>query len=128
MTRIFVRNKYMPNEGVSDATVEIDPPERGAAGPTLLSGVTNRWGTANLDTRALPNGRHLLRVTPAHTTADAVGPNTAAMPNPPARIYRSIDMQIELRGGIVSGLNIFPQQRINGTARTGGDPRVIVGL
>lgn len=127
MTRILVQNRYLANEGVTGATVAIDPPEAGA-GPPVISGVTNHRGLVSLNTTGLTNGRHLLRVTPAHTTADAVGPNSATMPNPPARIYRSIDIQIELRGGAVSGVNVLPQQRINGNARTGGTPRIIVEL
>lgn len=104
MTSISVRNKYLANEGVTGATVAIDPPEAGA-GPPVVSGVTNHRGLVNLNTTGLANGRHLLRVTPAHTTADAVGPNTASMPNPPARIYRSIDIQIALNTFLHAGVS-----------------------
>ncbi len=125
MTNILVRNRYLTNDRVSGAMVAIDPPP---VGPSAISGVTNRWGNINLNTTGLNDGAHTLRVTPAHTTADAVGPNTASMPVPPQRIFRSIDVRIRTIRGSVTGANVLARQINNGTARIGGNPRVIVEL
>ncbi|MGD9222547.1 MAG: N-acetylmuramoyl-L-alanine amidase [Desulfobacteraceae bacterium] len=125
MARILVRNRYLNNDRVAGAAVAIDPP---ATGPALISGVTNRWGNVNLNTADLTNGQHILRVTPAHTTAAAVGPATASIAVPPDRIFRSIDVSIHTTAGNVDGVSVLAPQQNNGTASLSGNPRVIVEL
>lgn len=125
MTRILIRNRFLPNDRVASANVAIDPP---TTGPVAISGTTNTHGIVSLNTTGLSNGQHILRVTPAHTTAAAVGPATASMPVPPDRIFRSIDVSIHTTTGNVDNVSVSASQVDNGVARLSGNPRVIVEL
>lgn len=125
MTRIQVRNRYRAAERVRGALVEVDPVE---VGPPVLSGTTNQWGNVDIDLAVLMNAVHTLRVTAPETTADVVGPGTAAMPVPPDRIFRTLDVSIRTSLGTVTAVNLLPQQRPNGSAALGGGASVLVDL
>ena len=113
MPRFTIRNKLITNDPVAGATVEIDFP---ATGPTLISGTTNRWGHVTLNTSSLSDGRHDVRVTPAHTSADPVGPATASNPVPPSRVFRTYTFSITLLRGAVTAVTA-PAGNTYGTAR-----------
>lgn len=118
MVQIQVRNRYLTWDGVAGATVSV----RG----TTLTGTTNRNGLVELDFSAVPDGRQVVEVRPAHSTTAEAGPATAETGATPARIYRELDVTVNVcRGRIVdAGAVCTP----NGSAGLRAHPRILVEL
>lgn len=130
MTWIKIRNRYLANDPVVGATVLIDPPPTNGAGAAAATGTTGRWGTVNINTAGLSNGQHVLRVTPANTTTDPVGPATANAAVPPDRIFRSIDINITVLQGNINNVAVSADQQDYGSAMLGNanTGRVVIDL
>ncbi len=127
MTWVRVGNLHMPNDPAVGATVGVYPITANAA--VLVSGATGRWGTVNLNLAAINNGAYVLRVTPANTTTADVGPEIASTGQIPARIFRSIDINIYITQHDITAANVAAAQIANGSASLGGaQARVIANL
>src|SRR5262245_60540482 len=101
--KITVRNKLLHSDPVVKATVEIT----GGAPPIApVTATTSKSGVVTVDLNALPDGIYNLRVTPADTSADPVGPATASLASPPARIFRTLNVTITVKGGTVPSASI----------------------
>ncbi|NOQ63114.1 MAG: hypothetical protein GQ582_01215 [Methyloprofundus sp.] len=127
MTWVKVGNLHMPNDPAIGATVGVYPITANAA--ALVSGNTGRWGTVNLNLTDINNGAYILRITPANTTTEGVGPAVASTGPIPARIFRSIDIIIYITQHDITDVNVTVAQMVNGSASRGGpEIRVIVNL
>lgn len=105
MATFTVQNRYLGNNRIGGATIEIDPPMAGIGNPAA-SGVTHQqWGTCTINLRppVITPGTHRVRVTAPHTHTQAVGPglvNTVGR----SRIYRLFEFNIVVNaaGGITA--------------------------
>jgi hypothetical protein len=114
-----VRSKLLHVENVSGATVTVL-----GSGPTAatVTAPTNAHGVATLNLTALPAGTYTLRVTPAQTTSDPVGPDIATTAPVPARIFRSLEATATVDAGRIKAASVLLAQRSNGTVSVGKDP------
>ncbi|MGA7502126.1 MAG: N-acetylmuramoyl-L-alanine amidase [Isosphaeraceae bacterium] len=122
---IKVRNRLKHTDNVSGATVSVSST---AAGGSSATGTTNASGIATLNLTGLTVGPFTLRVTPAHTTTDPVGPDIARTPPAPARIFRSLAAEVTLSMGRIATATVAPGQSSNGAVAVGSNPNLIVDL
>lgn len=119
--RIRVENRLINNDPVKTAQVVVDPV---VTGPPVAAGVTNNNGDLTLDISTVPDGPHTVVITPANTTADAVGPAIASTGVAPDRIFRSFSFTITVSSHAVSAVT---GQDANGIA-TFANGRISVRL
>lgn len=122
---IKVRNRLKHTDNISGATVSVSST---AAGGSSATGTTNASGIATLNLTGLTVGPFTLRVTPAHTTTDPVGPDIARTPPAPARIFRSLAAAVSLSMGRIATATVAPGQSSNGAVAVGSNPNLIVDL
>ena len=99
--KVTVRNRLLHADPVKSARVSINVP---AAAGTGVSGATNHHGVAALTTTGIPDGNWVLGVTPADTSADAVGPATASGSTTPDRIFRSLTVNVTTTKGKITAV------------------------
>ena len=93
-------------EPVAEATVEVvgvaaDPLDPAARRGQRGLPMTTRDGLVELDLGPVANGEVTVNVFPRHLENGPVGPDVAADPNPPDRIYRAVSFTARLADGAV---------------------------
>lgn len=88
-----VRNRIIRNDAVTDCDIEL------VSGANRAGGRTNASGNLRLDISGLPDGDYQFHVVPVNSSADPVGPAMAATAPSPARIWRTLDSTVTVRGG-----------------------------
>jgi N-acetylmuramoyl-L-alanine amidase len=116
--QITVRNKLLHSDKLDGAKIEIT----GGTPPVSVSATTNRSGSATVDLNALPDGTYNLRVTPTDTSSADVGPQTASMASPPARIFRTLNVTITVKAGTIPSASIPAADVRNGSVETPAHP------
>jgi len=123
--QVKVRNRLVHSDPVVGATLTVIGNNPNI---TPITATTNNQGIASLSLRSVDNSTCTLRVTPADTTGDPVGPAIAKIAPVPSRIFRSLEMSISVQNGKISAATVNAAQRNNGTVTLGTTPNAVVNL
>jgi N-acetyl-anhydromuramyl-L-alanine amidase AmpD len=102
MNQVKVINRVLNHENVSGASVVLQA-SRPARPLQPVSVATNPQGVALLPNN-LPDGNYALSITPLQTSTADVGPAIASGAAVPDRIYRSMNLTVLVRGGLIGGI------------------------
>jgi N-acetyl-anhydromuramyl-L-alanine amidase AmpD len=121
MPLVHVENRYCSDDPVVGAAVTFDNDPITATSPRTLAN-----GNVNIATSALTDGNHVLRITPAQTSNDSVGPQVAEnLPAGVRRMFRSLEVDIAIRKGQITSVSVPAGRQENGAAGAGLNPVMV---
>ena len=125
---VKVNNRWQLVETVSQATVIAGKPgPLPTSDPTLVERKTNVQGKAEFDVKELPDGKYKFTITPKDSWVGDVGPGVASG-HAPDRIYRILELDVEMRSGSVVSARVAKNYDSNGSVAVVGGKELRVTL
>ena len=125
---VKVNNRWRLAESVAKATVTAGKPgPLPNSPPTLVDKTTNAQGKAEFDVKDLADGKYKFTIIPKDSWIGDVGPNVASG-SVPERIFRILELDVEIRAGVIVSARVAKNYDSNGSVAVAGGAELRVTL